>query len=340
MDAPGAARVNRETTGMHGSTMARALLAGAAMLAASAAAAQDKVTVAYFLEWPTANQVAQVEKAYDEALGVEVEWRAFGNGNEMTQAMVSGDVDIAYSQGIVPFVVGVTNGAPLKIVGVAVTYAENDLCIVRNDAGITQENAKELEGKKVATPTGNVTHYKLLRTLDHLGVDQSKVEIVQMNGADAAVALVRGDVTMACAFGGPIDRMREVGKPLMTGAEQEAVGISAFDVVSVTDGFAAEHPDLVKKFLEVTDAANAAFVANPDAAYETVAGAAGMDLEATKAMMASFGFPSNEEQKGANWLGGGMQEAAKGVAEVMATSGNLEKPLDDYSTFVDASFLD
>jgi taurine transport system substrate-binding protein len=96
----------------------------------------------------------------------------------------------------------------------------------------------------------------------------------------------------------------------------------------------------VKKFLEVTDAANAAFVANPDAAYETVAGAAGMDLEATKAMMASFGFPSNEEQKGANWLGGGMQEAAKGVAEVMATSGNLEKPLDDYSTFVDASFLD
>ena len=45
-----------------------------------------------------------------------------------------------------------------------------------------------------------------------------------MNGADAAVALVRGDVTMACAFGGPLDRMETVGKPLMTGAEQEAVG--------------------------------------------------------------------------------------------------------------------
>ena len=232
---------------MHGSTMTRGLLAGAALMAAGAAAAQDKVTVAYFLEWPTANQVAQVEKAYDEALGVEVEWRAFGNGNEMTQAMVSGDVDIAYSQGFVPFVVGVTNGAPLKMVGVAVTYSENDLCIVRDDAGITQANAKELEGKKVATPTGNVTHYKLLRTLDHLGVDQSKVDIVQMNGADAAVALVRGDVTMACAFGGPIDRMREVGKPLMTGAEQEAAGISAFDIVSVTDSFAAEHPDLVEQ---------------------------------------------------------------------------------------------
>ena len=98
------------------------MLAGA-LLAAGAAAAQDKVTVAYFLEWPTANQVAQVDKTYDEALGVEVEWRAFGNGNEMTQAMVSGDVDIAYSQGFVPFVVGVTNGAPLKLVG-----HRGDLC--------------------------------------------------------------------------------------------------------------------------------------------------------------------------------------------------------------------
>jgi taurine transport system substrate-binding protein len=319
--------------------MARGALAGAALIAAGAAAAQDKVTVAYFLEWPTANQVAQVDRTYDEAMGVEVEWRAFGNGNEMTQAMVSGDVDIAYSQGFVPFVVGVTNGAPLTLVGIAVTYSENDLCIVRDDAGITKENASELEGKRVATPTGNVTHYKLLRTLDHLGVDAAKVEIVQMNGADAAVALVRGDVTMACAFGGPIDRMREVGKPLMTGAEQEAVGINTFDIVSVTDSFAAEHPDLVRKFLAVTETANAAFKESPDAAYETVAGAAGMDLEATKAMMASFGFPTAEEQLGPNWLGGGVQEAAKGVADVMVSAGNLDKALDDYAPFVDASFL-
>ena len=118
------------------------------MLAAGAAAAQDKVTVAYFLEWPTANQVAQVDKTYDKELGVEVEWRAFGNGNEMNQAMVSGDVDIAYSHGFVPFVVGVTNGAPLKLVGIAVTYSENDLCIVRDDAGITQDERQGARGQE------------------------------------------------------------------------------------------------------------------------------------------------------------------------------------------------
>lgn len=311
----------------------------AASLGVSGAQALDKVTIAYFLEWPTANQVAQVEKTYDKEMGVEVEWRAFGNGNEMTQAMVSGDVQIAYSQGFVPFVVGVSNGAPLKMVGVAVTYAENDLCVVRDDAGITQANAKELEGKKVATPIGNVTHYKLLKTLEHLNVDVNKVNLVQMNPADAAVALVRGDVAMGCAFGGSLDRMKTVGKPLMTGAEQEAIGINTFDIISVTEDFAKDHPELVKTFLRVTDEANAAYGANPESAYEIVSKAAGMDMDATVATMKNFGFPSAADQMGANWLGGGSQAATKGVADVMVAAGGMDAALDDYSKFVDAGFL-
>ena len=50
-----------------------------------------------------------------------------------------------------------------------------------------------------------------------------------------------------------------------------------------------------------------------------------MDLDATKAMMANFAFPTDAEQLGPNWLGGGVQEAAKGVADVMVGSGNLDK---------------
>lgn len=321
---------------------ALALAAGVSMVASlgmNGAQALDKVAVAYFLEWPTANQVAQLEKTYDEAMGVEVEWRAFGNGNEMTQAMVSGDIQIAYSQGFVPFVVGTSIGAPLKMVGVAVTYAENDLCIVRDDAGITKENAKELEGKKVATPIGNVTHYKLLKTLEHLDVDINKVNLVQMNPADAAVALVRGDVVMGCAFGGSLQRMKTVGKPLMTGAEQQVIGINTFDIVSVTDDFAAEHPDLVRKFLEVTDAANEAYKANPEGAYAAVSKAAGMDMDATVLTMNNFGFPSAADQMSENWLGGGVQEMTKGVADIMVSFGGMDEALDDYSKFIDDSFL-
>ena len=319
--------------------LAAIMAAGAAVLLASSASALDKITVAYFLEWPTANQVAQLEKTYDEALGVEVEWRAFGNGNEMSQAMASGDVHVAYSQGLVPWVVAVSNGLPLKLVGVAVSYAEADNCVVRGDTGITQANAAELEGKKIATPIGNVTHYKLLRMLDHLGVDAAKVNMVQMNGADAAVALTRGDVTAACAFGGPLQRMKEVGSVLMTAAEQEAIGIRVFDVVSVTEGFANDHPDLLRKFMEVTDRANAAYAADPSRYEETISKAAGMDLAATQNMLGMFSFPSASDQKSAAWMGGTVQAFTKEVADFFVRQGQLDRSLDSYDFAVDASFL-
>ena len=320
-------------------TTLAALAAMVLALSAGAAAAQDKVTVAYFLEWPTANQVAQLEDRYSEALGVPVEWRAFGNGNEMSQAMASGNVQIAYSQGLVPFTVAVSNGLPLKLVGIAVSYAEADNCIVREDAGITKENAKELEGKKVATPIGNVTHYKMLRTLEHLGVDASKVDVVQMNGADAAVALQRGDVVMACAFGGPVQRMKEVGHELMTAKEQEEIGIRVFDVVSTTEQFAQAHPDLLRKFMAVTDEANAAYNENPAQYQETISKAAGMDLDSTKEMLGMFTFPSAEEQKSKAWMGGAVQDFTKQVADFFVEQGQLEKALDSYDFAVDPGYL-
>ncbi len=315
-------------------------IAGAA-LAVPSAFAQDKITVGYFLEWPTPNQVAQINKTYDRELGTTVDWRAFGNGNEMTQAMTSGDVQISFSQGFVPFVVGVTNGSPLTLVGIAVTYSDNDLCIIRDDSGITKANASDLEGMKVATPIGNVTHYKLLKTLDHLGVDQGKVNLVQMDPPDGAVALIRGDVVMACGFGAALTRMRTVGSPLMTGAEQEAVGIGSFDIVTVHNDYLRNNRDQVCTFLRVTEEANRAWKSNPDPLYGDIARAAGMDRQAVVDYMKGFGFPSIADQKGSNWLGGAVQATAKGVADVMAESGNLgRQPLGDYARFVDDSLLD
>ncbi len=308
-------------------------------LLASPASALDKITVAYFLEWPTPNLVAQAEKTYDEALGVKVEWRAFGNGNEMSQAMASGDVHIAYSQGLVPWVVAVSNGLPLRLVGIAAAYAEADNCVVHADAGITQANAAELEGKRVATPIGNVTHYKLLRTLEHLGVDASKIDLVQMNPPDAVVALARGDVTMACAFGGPLQRLKEFGSVLMTAAEQEAIGIRVFDVVSVTEQFARDHPALVRKFMQVTDQANATYAAAPDRFNETIAVAAGMELAAALEFLETSTFPSVEEQLSAAWLGSSVQAFIREVAKFFAKHGQLDRALDSYEFAIDTSFL-
>ena len=156
---------------MNQSRLTTILAAGAAILFMSAASALDKVTVAYFLEWPTANQVAQLEKTYDEAMGVEVEWRAFGNGNEMSQAMASGDVHIAYSQGA-----GSLGGRGLEWPAAQARRGGGELRRGRQLRGFMAMPAspRRMRGTSKARrsppPIGNVTHYKLLRMLDHLGV--------------------------------------------------------------------------------------------------------------------------------------------------------------------------
>lgn len=316
-----------------------AILLTASVGVVAAAKKPEEITVAYFLEWPTANQVAQVNETYDKEMGLKVKWRAFGNGNEMSAAMASGDVQIAYSQGLVPYVVAVSKGLPLQLVGVAVSYAENDNCVVHKDAGITKANAKSLEGKKVATPIGNVTHYKLLRSLEHLGVDAKKVNILPMNPADGAAAMARGDVAMACGFGGALSRMKEYGSVLLTATEQEAIGIRVFDIISVTKDFANDHPDLVVKFLQVTEDANKVYAKDPGSVQPTIAKAAGMKLADSNGLLAKFAFPTAKEQLSAAWMGGTVQDFTKGVADFFVAQGELPKALDDYGPYIDTSFM-
>ena len=299
----------------------------------------DEITVAYFLEWPSPNLAFKADGTFDEAMGAEVDWRSFGNGNEMTAAMVSGDVQIAYSQGLTPFVVGVTKGAPLMLVSAAVSYAENDNCIVHKDAGITQANAKDLEGRKVASPIGNVTHYKMLRTLQHLGVDAGRINLLQMNPPEGAAALARGDVAMACGFGGALRRMMQFGEPLMTAKEQEAIGIRVFDVVSVTNDFAEQHPDLVVKFLQLTEDANDMFREDPEKMLPVIAKQAGQELDDARAMVGLFEFPTRDEQLSEAWMGGTVEEFVNEVANFYVQEGSLPEALDDYGPTIDASFL-
>jgi ABC-type taurine transport system substrate-binding protein len=117
-------------------------------------AAANEVRVAFFLEWATPNQEDKVKKAFDEALGVPVKWTNFATGGEMTEAMLSGDIDISYSQGLTPFVNAVNAKAPIKLVDIAVIYGMGGTTCVAAK-GIDKGNAStKLDGQKVAVPLG------------------------------------------------------------------------------------------------------------------------------------------------------------------------------------------
>ncbi len=318
-------------------------VAGAVMAMTGQAALADghgEITVGYFLEWPMPFLAAKASGAYDEALGMKVNWVSFETGTAMSAAMASGDVQLSVSQGVPPFVVATSGGQDIQIVDVAVSYSDNDNCVVASGLEIDKESAGELAGKKVAVPLGTAAHYGFLRQMDHFGVPLDSLQIVDMAPPEGAAALSQGAVDFACGWGGGLSRMKEYGNVLLTGAEKQELGILVFDVTSAPASYIAENGDVVAKFVKVTADANEEWKSGQsDEMLAVIAEQSGMDVEATRSSISGFVFPSIDEQLSQSWLGGNAASFMKGVADVFVESGSIDSALDSYEDTVNTGPL-
>ena len=308
-------------------------------LSASVAnAAAKEVRIAFFLEWATPNQEDKVKKAFDRAFGVPVKWTNFATGGEMTEAMLSGDIDISYSQGLTPFVNAVNAKAPIILVDIAVIYGMGGTTCVAAK-GIDKGNAAtKLDGQKVAVPLGTMADYVFKETMRVVGADPSKMKVIDMNPEDGSAALVNGDVAMACLFGGTsIKKAEEAGSKMLTVAEAKDAGIAGIDITSATNKFLRENPGMVRTFVEVTHEANARFNAGKSD-MNTIAKDAAMDLAGTKKQMGGFEFPDAATMKSKYMNKGGiLMNYLSVMGNMFATSEN--PALKDYSKVVTTGFL-
>ena len=86
-------------------------------------------------------------------------------------------------------------------------------------------------------------------------------------------------------------------------------GIGSFDVISVTEKFATENPELVQAFMDATAEANEAF-SGTDEEYAALAEASGMNVEAAKAQVSGFIIPTVDDQKNDFFNEGGLAASA------------------------------
>jgi taurine transport system substrate-binding protein len=302
-------------------------------------AAAKEVRIAFFLEWASPNQEDKVKGTFEKAFGVPVKWTNFATGGEMTEAMMSGDIDISYSQGLTPFVNAANSKKPITLVDVSILYGmKGTTCVVSNASGITKANASSLEGKKVAVALGTMADYVFRETMKVVGADASKMTIVDMVPEDSAVALANGDVAMSCLFGKKsIATALKSGKLMLTVKEASDNGIAGIDITSVTNKFMKENPGMVRTFLEITHEANDRYKAGKSD-FNVISKDATMDVASTKDQMESFGFPSVDEQMNNYFAKNGiLMKYLAIMGEMFATSEN--PMLKDYSKVVNTSFL-
>ena len=268
----------------------------------------------------------------------KVRWTNFATGTQMIEAMMAGDIDIAYSPGLTPFVNAVNAKAPVTMVGVAVLYQMGGTrCIVSNSSGITKANAKKLEGKKAAIPIGTMAEAVFKQVMSSLGVNYKRIKVIDMAPKDGAKALAKGDVAMTCLFGGKsIKKALKKGKNLLSPEEMFDVGIAGVDAILVANKFLKKNRNLVTKFIEVTNQANENYK-NGKSDISIIAKDAGMSVAQTKKQMSGFSFPTPAEQQFYLSKNGMTTNYIKTLGDMISTSQN--PALKNYSKVVDISFI-
>lgn len=295
----------------------------AAWLPASVHAALPKeVRLDYAYYAPTSlvlKQQGLLEKAL-EPQGIAVKWVFSQGSNRSLEYLNGGSTDFASTAGLAA-VLSRANGAPINTVYVA-SRPEWTALVVPKDSPI--QSLADLKGKKVAATKGTDPFLFLLQSLQQAGLDKNAVEIVHLQHPDGRVALERGDVQ---AWAG-LD-------PLMAASELQAGSrllyrnrdFNSYSVLSVTENFAKEQPELIKQVIAAYEQARQWAIANPDALAQLLADEAKLPLEVARLQLSRTDF--SNPQPGAEHI-----KALKAAAPILLDE-QLVRPGTDVAQVVD-----
>lgn len=148
-----------------------------------------------------------LEKGLWSDAGLDIEATAFDTGIAVSQALASGDIDVAIMGGVTSNFPAQGQGKIFMINSLETATAR---LWVQPDSDI--ESAADLEGKKIATTEGTTADIFLWAALKKAGVDRADVEVVNAAMPDAVQAFVSGSVD-AVALWVPFDLRVKEGLP-------------------------------------------------------------------------------------------------------------------------------
>ena len=325
---------------------AMAGMAGALALGGRArAAAPDKVNVGFFTETkPT--MIAKGEGWFDAGTGSKITWTEMGSGAEINTAITAGSCDLGLATGSVATAAAIAQGLPLMLIGMVDNIGPAEEMVVRTAANI--KTPADFKGKKLATPFGSTSHFRLLGFLKTNGLTEKDVTVLDMKPAAIQAAWSRGDIDGAYVWAPAKSKILADGGTLYnTSVALEKAGYVIADLIVVRKAFAQEYPDAVVGFLKAYGRALDLWLTKPDAAAAIVAKQAGVSTEVATADMKEYDFVPLKAQVTERWLGapgkpGAFAKTLKSTADFLVEQRSI-RHAPDLATFdkaIDTSFLE
>jgi taurine transport system substrate-binding protein len=278
----------------------------------------------------------------ERATGYKINWRMFGGGGDVIRAMASGDVQIGEA-GSSPFAAAVSQGQNLNLFWILDDIADAEALVARNGSGIA--SARDLKGKKVATPFVSTSHYQLMVDLKLEGVDPKSVNVLNMRPPEIAAAWERGDIDAAFIWDPVLSKIKANGRTIASSGSIGKKGYPTFDGLVVDAKWAKDNEGfmvaLVKALARADEdyRSNAAKWTADSPQVKAVAKWTKADAKDVPAAMALYKFPTLQEQLSAAWLGGGAAKALADTAVFLKEQGRVQAVLPSYGAFLNTSYV-
>ena len=174
---------------------------------------------------------------------------------------------------------------------------------------------------------------------------ENQVKIIDMANMDVVAAMMRGDIDAGFAWEPALTEMLKMGHLIVGTDELVRWGYLSYGIIAVTEAYGRKNPQLVTKFLKVLDDSAKYYYKNPEESYVLIAEKAGLTPESTKNIMTKTGYFDKEKSLSPEWMGtkgnpGQILKNLKEVADFFVKQKSIERAFDDYSPYVDTSFLE
>jgi NitT/TauT family transport system substrate-binding protein len=273
--------------------LAAVLVVALAFASGCTGTSEQQVTSLRIGYQPSTHQIAEMtamEKGWWQddlaPFGItEVTDNVFPTGAPEMQAMLGGDLDIAYV-GAAPFVAAVSTGLDAKIVA-AVQTQGSDL-VLRPD--IPYSGPQDLKGLTIATfPPGTIQDTILRNWLIENGLEPDTDVIIKgMTPGDATTAISAGQVDGVFLPHPSPAIIESEGNGRTVVQSGEMLPNHACCVLVVSGDLIRNQPDLVEQIVKTHVKATEYNLANPDEAAAIYAGKTGQNIDAVKKSFAEW----------------------------------------------------
>ncbi|MFS0559738.1 aliphatic sulfonate ABC transporter substrate-binding protein [Terribacillus sp. 179-K 1B1 HS] len=256
---------------------------------------------------------------------IEVTWTLSQGSNKALEFLNSNSVDFGSTAGSAALLAK-ANGNPIKGVYLA-SKPEWTALVTTKDSDI--KDPADLKGKKVAATVGTDPYIFLQRTLQEASLDEQDVEIVNLQHADGASALLSGDVD---AWAGLDPHMAKLELENDTQLFYRNEDFNTYNFLNVREEFAENHPEAVQEVLKLYDKARAWIEENPEETAEIVAKEANISQEVAAKQLERNDFsesvPGDTQREILNQSGAVLEKANlwKGNKDVAETVDGYIEP--------------